>query len=200
MFPLWLTGRAALGGLSAPAAKAATATIPRRHHRRHLLRGPPIAKAGRILRELAPKATALGFLVNPSNPRMKADVGECAGSCAVSWRRCAEGAARRGGWHELAHCEPQSAWAAGLRHRAPADRGLASRTSATHLMKVFTSVLLAKDSLIPSPPKTKVWCLRRRPGAVLQMGVQTRRFENMLCSHRELRARRCLLRRDACWL
>jgi hypothetical protein len=82
-----------------------------------------------------------------------------------------------------------------LRHRAPADRSLASRTSATHLMKMFRSVLLAKDSLIPSPPKTKVWCLTRRPGAVLQMGVQTLPFENMLCSHRELRARRCLLRR-----
>jgi hypothetical protein len=33
---------------------------------------------------------------------------------------------------------------------------LASRTSATHL-RMFTSVLLAKDSLIPSPPKAKVW-------------------------------------------
>jgi hypothetical protein len=42
-----------------------------------------------------------------------------------------------------------------LRHRAPADRSLASRTSATHLMKMFRSVLLAKDSLIPSPPQDK---------------------------------------------
>src|SRR5207247_990536 len=34
---------------------------------------------------------------------------------------------------------------------------LASRTSATYPMKMFMSVLLAKDSIIPSRPKIKVW-------------------------------------------
>jgi ABC-type uncharacterized transport system substrate-binding protein len=87
---------AALGGLSAPAAKAATATIPIVFS----IGGDPIElglvsslnrpggnitgvtffaahllqKHVGLLRELLPRATVLGVLANPSNPRAQADV------------------------------------------------------------------------------------------------------------------------------
>src|SRR5262245_3202168 len=86
---------AALGGLSAPAVKAATATIPVVFS----VGGDPVElglvsnlrrpggnvtgvtfftaellqKQVGLMRELVPKASALGVLANPSNPRHKAD-------------------------------------------------------------------------------------------------------------------------------
>jgi len=86
---------AALGGLSAPAAKAATTTIPVVFS----IGGDPVElglvsnlsrpggnitgvtffaaellqKQVGLMRELVPKASALGVLANPSNPRHKAD-------------------------------------------------------------------------------------------------------------------------------
>ena len=77
-----------------------------------------------------------------------------------------------------------------LRHRAFWQAGLPLRTLGCLHLSCWR-----KTHLFLHHRKTKVWCLTRRPGAVLQMGVQTLPFENMLCSHRQLRARRCLLRR-----
>jgi putative ABC transport system substrate-binding protein len=78
---------AALGGPSAPAAKAATATIPIVFS----VGGDPVEPGGNItgatfftaqllqklvsiLHEIAPQATVFGFLVNPTNPRARADI------------------------------------------------------------------------------------------------------------------------------